>query len=93
MTDLEKLIALFVSFGLKEYKDFEGDYEVLKTSKMKWEADDPFKHAGVGEKQVGPDEILKWDTMVKLLTGVGYGEFFCSYYFLNGKFQDYGCWE
>ena len=44
MTDLEKLIALFVSFGLKEYKDFEGDYEVLKTSKMKWKAVEDYEN-------------------------------------------------
>lgn len=96
MTDFEKFIALLKSFGLKEYKDFEGDYEILNTTKLQWESDDPVKHAGIGEKEEvidGVTSVLKWDTVVKLHTGIGYGEFFCNFYFLKGKFQKHGVWE
>ena len=34
-----------------------------------------------------------WDTCIKLNTGIGYSDFFCEFYFLNGVFQNHGCWE
>ena len=41
----------------------------------------------------GEAEYIEYDAVIHLENGVGYHDFFCEFYFLNGTFQCHGCWE
>lgn len=37
--------------------------------------------------------LVSWDTLLKLDNGAGYWSSYCEFYFLEGKYQNHGCWE
>ena len=60
-----------------------------------------FKEIGVKYKKEEIDEIrdveydekAEYNTTLILGNGVGYYDFNCQFYFLDGKFQNHGVWE
>lgn len=38
-------------------------------------------------------DSVTWDTSVRVPEGIGYGSFYCDFYFLDGKYQKQGVWE
>jgi hypothetical protein len=44
-------------------------------------------------KTVAYDGEVRYDTMLKLENGIGYYSFICELYFLEGKYQNHGCWQ
>jgi hypothetical protein len=39
------------------------------------------------------DGEIEFDTAIQLDNGIGYFEFSCLHYFLNGEYKGHGCWE
>jgi len=58
-------------------------YKII-TSKEEWQTETQ-KSSYNGE--------LEWDTVIELDNGIGFYDFTCYHYFLNGKYQGHGCWE
>lgn len=68
--------------------------ELLIDIGCQYELVETIKEYGVKQKEV---PIYKsehqYDTSISLNEGVGYIGFYCSFYFLNGKFQCHGVLE
>jgi hypothetical protein len=39
------------------------------------------------------DGVAEYNTLIEINNGIGYYDFNCKFYFLDGKFQNHGCWE
>jgi hypothetical protein len=39
------------------------------------------------------DGEANYNTLIEINNGIGYYDFNCKFYFLDGKFQKHGCWE
>lgn len=67
--------------------DFERFVELFKSIGIEYEI---HKFAEATKKKY---EDFFVDRIIELPYGVGYGGFFCEFYFLDGKFVDHGVFE